>query len=175
MADRSWFYASEGEQQGPFSETRFRELIAEGMVGSDTLVWANGMSEWVRAGDVPGLLRDSAQRERSAARLNPSFAADGVPEDARSGDGVHGLELTLGRLFRIYWTFIWRSLLGSLVVGFALGFVAGFLLGLFGAKGHIPAVSGGLGAIGGAVWSFFCLKMALARRYRDFRIILVPH
>ena len=30
MADRSWFYASEGQQKGPFSEAQFRDLIVSG-------------------------------------------------------------------------------------------------------------------------------------------------
>jgi GYF domain 2 len=55
MADRSWFFASQGQQQGPYPEVQFRELIAGGAVGADTLVWTEGMSGWQKAGDIPGL------------------------------------------------------------------------------------------------------------------------
>ncbi|MCJ9706778.1 DUF4339 domain-containing protein, partial [Bradyrhizobium sp. SHOUNA76] len=38
----SWFYASEGKQQGPFPEGQFRDLVAQGVVRPDTLVWTEG-------------------------------------------------------------------------------------------------------------------------------------
>ena len=55
MADRSWFYASEGQQLGPYPEVQFRELIATGAVRADTLVWTEGMAGWRKATEVPGL------------------------------------------------------------------------------------------------------------------------
>ncbi|WMT75114.1 DUF4339 domain-containing protein [Bradyrhizobium sp. Ash2021] len=55
MADRSWFYAADGQQQGPFPETQLRDLIVRGTVRADTLVWTEGMSGWQRAGEIPGL------------------------------------------------------------------------------------------------------------------------
>src|SRR5882757_1212119 len=39
MADRSWFYASDGQQQGPYPEAQLRDLITRGTVRADTLVW----------------------------------------------------------------------------------------------------------------------------------------
>ena len=55
MADRSWFFASQGQQQGPYPEAQFRDFIARGMVNADTLVWTEGMAGWQKAGDIPGL------------------------------------------------------------------------------------------------------------------------
>ncbi|MDP3693983.1 DUF4339 domain-containing protein [Bradyrhizobium sp.] len=55
MAARSWFYASEGQQQGPFPEIQLRELIARGTITADTLVWTEGMANWQRAAEIPGL------------------------------------------------------------------------------------------------------------------------
>jgi hypothetical protein len=56
MSNRSWFFASQGQQQGPYPEAQFREFIARGMVGADTMVWTEGMAGWQRARDIPGLL-----------------------------------------------------------------------------------------------------------------------
>src|ERR1700722_15256396 len=56
MSNRSWFFASEDKQQGPYPEDQFREFIARGMVRAETLVWSEGMTGWQRAGDVPGLI-----------------------------------------------------------------------------------------------------------------------
>jgi hypothetical protein len=55
MASRSWFYASDGQQQGPFPEIQLRELIARGTITADTLVWTEGMAGWQRAAEIPGL------------------------------------------------------------------------------------------------------------------------
>lgn len=55
MAARSWFYASQGQQQGPYSEIQLRELIAQGTITADTLVWTEGMANWQRAAEIPGL------------------------------------------------------------------------------------------------------------------------
>lgn len=58
MSDRSWFYASNGQQQGPYPEAQLRDLIARGTVRADTLVWSEGMAGWQKAGEIPGLMSD---------------------------------------------------------------------------------------------------------------------
>ncbi len=55
MAERTWFFASDGKQQGPYAEEQFRTLVAQGVVAADTLVWSEGMSGWQQAGDIPAL------------------------------------------------------------------------------------------------------------------------
>jgi hypothetical protein len=179
MASRSWFYASEGQQKGPFSEAEFREFIAQGIVRPTTLVWGEGMSEWTKAGEVPGLLRGAPgaapSLDQAAGRVEPSFAGNDASRRAPAGHRMQELEITLGRLFRIYWLLIWRSLLGSLVIGFVLGFIIGLVLRVVGVPlPQIRMISGLVGIVGGAVWALFCLKMALEKKYRDFRILLVP-
>jgi hypothetical protein len=56
MAERSWYIVIAGKQEGPFPESQLRTYIAEGRVTADTLIWSDGMAEWQRAGDVPGLV-----------------------------------------------------------------------------------------------------------------------
>ena len=56
MSNRSWFYASNGQQQGPLVEDQLRDLIARGAVRADTLVWSEGMAGWQKAGEIPGLM-----------------------------------------------------------------------------------------------------------------------
>jgi hypothetical protein len=46
MSNRSWFFASEGKQQGPRPEAQLREFIANGTVTAETLVWTEGMAGW---------------------------------------------------------------------------------------------------------------------------------
>jgi hypothetical protein len=77
MSNRIWFYASGGQQKGPFSEPQFRDLIAQGTVGADTLVWAEGMAGWQKAGEVPGLVPGAA--------APPSLPTDGGPSGSSPG------------------------------------------------------------------------------------------
>ena len=105
MAERSWFYASEGQQQGPYPEDQLREFIASGTVTADTLVWTEGMANWQRAADIPGLVSGTA-------------APPAVPRPARAsprrggyGGGPLSIDLPL-------WAFLGRVLLA--LVGYAL-------------------------------------------------------
>lgn len=56
MPNRSWFYAANGQQQGPFPEAQLRELITRGTVRADTLVWSEGMAGWQKVAEIPGLM-----------------------------------------------------------------------------------------------------------------------
>jgi hypothetical protein len=115
MATRSWFFATDGQQHGPYSEDQFREFIARGVVRPTTLVWGDGMSAWTPAEDVPGLLRSApaaaASFDQAAGRVDPSFAGNDASHYPPTGDGMQELEVSPGRLFRIYWLFMWRSAL----------------------------------------------------------------
>jgi hypothetical protein len=97
MSDRSWFFASQGQQQGPFPEVQFRQFIAAGTVTADTLVWSEGMTGWQRAGDVPGLL--------AAGSGPPAVAQSGRPPMTEGGYGGGALSVHFG-----IWDFVWRSL-----------------------------------------------------------------
>ena len=101
MADRSWFFASQGQQQGPFPEAKLRELIATGKVTPETLVWTEGMANWQKAGDVPGLLADGGPATMPGS---PGLPASGV------GYGGGALSVDFG-----IWDFTWRSLV--LIIG----------------------------------------------------------
>jgi uncharacterized protein DUF4339 len=98
MSNRSWFFASNGQQQGPFGDAQFRDLIARGTVTADTLVWSEGMANWQRAGEVPGLIAPGAARP--AARPHGGSAALG---------GGYASAVSLSLEFGIL-QFVWRSL-----------------------------------------------------------------
>jgi hypothetical protein len=102
MSNRSWFYAFNGQQQGPYPEAQLRDLITRGMVGADTLVWTEGMSGWQRAGEIPGLV--------SGGSAPPSFARPGDPTPMAGSYSGGPLSIDFGIL-----EFVWRSLV--LVIG----------------------------------------------------------
>ena len=82
MSNRSWFYAANGQQQGPFPEPQLRDLITRGTVRADTLVWSEGMSGWQRAGEIPGLMPSAA--------APPSVPQPGGPPPMSAGGGYGG-------------------------------------------------------------------------------------
>ena len=104
MPNRSWFYASSGQQQGPYPDAQLRELIARGTVTADTLVWSEGMAGWQRAAEVPGLF--------SRASGPPAIPRAGVPLASSGGYGGGALSID----FEI-WDFTWRTI--AFVIGSA--------------------------------------------------------
>ena len=42
----NWYYASAGQQAGPVSEAELEQLVRNGVVREDTLVWRTGMAGW---------------------------------------------------------------------------------------------------------------------------------
>jgi hypothetical protein len=96
----NWFYASEGKQQGPYPEAQFRDLIAQGVVRPDTLVWSEGMAGWQKASEIPGLLGGGAP-----------VVPQGRP--AMAGVGYGGAAAALSVDFGIL-EFTWRALVTAI-------------------------------------------------------------
>jgi hypothetical protein len=104
MSNRSWFFASEGKQQGPYPDAQLREFIAHGTVTAETLVWSDGMAGWQKAGDIPGLL--------SGASGPPAVPQPGAfPGSGVQSGGRLSVDLSI-------WGLLGRALL--LFIGFLL-------------------------------------------------------
>lgn len=56
----SWYYAHNGEQRGPVDENEFRMLQQTGVVKASTLVWQEGMADWLTLAEVQGRPRPSS-------------------------------------------------------------------------------------------------------------------
>lgn len=50
-----WYFMQGGQQTGPISDADFRQMIASGQVNALTMIWKEGMANWVQAGSVPEL------------------------------------------------------------------------------------------------------------------------
>lgn len=50
-----WYYGSQGQQNGPVTETELRHLIGQGLISRETLVWREGMQEWRKLSEVTEL------------------------------------------------------------------------------------------------------------------------
>jgi hypothetical protein len=51
----SWYIVENGQTVGPFTPGQLAQAAAGGRVGSETLVWSAGMSDWVPARTAPAL------------------------------------------------------------------------------------------------------------------------
>ena len=73
----NWFYAYQGQRAGPVDDDEFARLVGNGTVADQTLVWRNGMPDWMpfaQARAIP--LAPAAPVAGSLA----SPAADGVSQ-----------------------------------------------------------------------------------------------
>lgn len=66
MADE-WHYSLDGGQAGPCSEAQLRELIANSTIRKETPVWREGMTDWLPAGQIEGLITNAPQGAPSPA------------------------------------------------------------------------------------------------------------
>ena len=80
MAETAWYFAVGSNRQGPISEQQLHDKIANGEVRADTLVWHSGLTDWTKAGDVPGLIGADAPQLPPRASALPAAAADGGQE-----------------------------------------------------------------------------------------------
>jgi multisubunit Na+/H+ antiporter MnhE subunit len=84
------------------------------------------------------------------------------------------VEITIGRLLRIGWLFVWRATIGGAIAGGIVGFVIGLVMGAAGSpREHLTLITSLAGLAAGTIWSLVVLKMALEKRYQDFRIALI--
>jgi hypothetical protein len=113
----SWFYAAEGKQQGPFPEGQFRDLIAQGVVRADTLVWTEGMAGWQKAAEIPGLLGAGAPPPMGGGYAGAGYAGGSGSAGPLAVDfGIleftwRTLVLLIGSCFVIPapWLFVWYT------------------------------------------------------------------
>jgi len=100
----NWFYASEGKQQGPYQEGQFRDLVAQGVVRPDTLVWSEGMAGWQKAAEIPGLIGGGG-----APSMMPTGGPPMMGSGGYAGGGYAGAGESLAVDFGIL-EFTWRSI-----------------------------------------------------------------
>ena len=90
-----WYYAEGGKQIGPVEESALDDLVRQGVVRDDTLVWREGMAAWQRHAAVRG----GANPSPSLGSAAPAVAAAPVPSAdirfcAECGRAVPASQLT---------------------------------------------------------------------------------
>jgi hypothetical protein len=86
------------------------------------------------------------------------------------------LELTSARVASIWWLIAWRALLGGGIIGFGLAVLIGEAGGWLGFAFAPVAIVGTVAAwLAGLAWGFLVVRMALQKRYQEFRLALVKN
>ena len=117
-----WYFANDGQRQGPVSAEAFARSVASGEVRADTLVWRAGMAAWQPWSEVQPTVELPAV-EPLPPPLSPSelappsgHVAVGGPTALRSGEGRFGG--------------FWLRLLAKILDAFALWLITN-LIGMF--------------------------------------------
>lgn len=108
-----WYYANEGQRQGPVSADEFARLIKSGVIQGGTLVWRAGMATWVPYTDL-----GPPPRSDTAAPVAATEFADSLPANRAAEPSV---------LIQGYGGF-WRRLIAKIIDGFITGVLSWILL-----------------------------------------------
>jgi hypothetical protein len=163
----SWFYASEGKQQGPFPEGQFRDLIAQGVVRPDTLVWSEGMAGWQKAAEIPGLIGGGAPPMVPAG--GPPMMGGGGYAGGGAGGGALAVDFSILE-------FTWRTIVA--VIGACLIIPGPWILVWY-AKWIIPCLKvpgrPNLSFTGNAMtlvpWYFGAIVLAIVIAFMDVPVL----
>ena len=82
------------------------------------------------------------------------------------------LDVTWQRVLSVWWLVVWRAALGGAIIGAVVGFTedeAGVT------PQTITLSSSIAGAVVNLIWSLFNVRMALRKKYGEFRPAMVPH
>ena len=73
----NYYYALNGQQQGPISEAELDALVAAGTITADTLVWREGLANWQPYQEVRGAANQGAAAPPTMRVAAPPAAASG--------------------------------------------------------------------------------------------------
>jgi hypothetical protein len=75
----TWYYAENGTQRGPVSLEQLQSLVQSGTVKPTDLVWRDGMTDWMPAGQVSELSNAAGPMDHappSQPTATPSYSPD---------------------------------------------------------------------------------------------------
>ena len=76
----NWFWVENGERRGPVSPDDFVAMVGAAQIRPDSMVWQEGLADWVPASSIPGLFA------APAAATSPLPSAAGVAfQSAKQG------------------------------------------------------------------------------------------
>ena len=82
----NWYYAEQGQQTGPANDDQMAALLRAGKINADTLVWHEGMAEWLPFKRVQSDLKPSGSA--SADGGVPPLVSTSAPEAGPRAEAV---------------------------------------------------------------------------------------
>ena len=151
MAD--WYYGKDNEQQGPVSELEMRSLISTGKITPDTIIWCEGMSDWLPLSQVPEFQSNNDDNTALSVYATPQTQVDTTPQyyAAPPTDGMATASLICG-------------ILSLVLCGLFSGIPAVICghISLSRIKSSPVPMSGRGMAIGGLVTGYICIGLTIA-------------
>jgi uncharacterized RDD family membrane protein YckC len=194
----TWYYAEGGKQIGPVEESALDDLVRQGIVRDDTLVWREGMAAWQRHAAVRGSTNPAPPLSSSPSL--PPMAASGPSGDTRycseCGRAVPASQLTsfgdvsvctqcqpaysqrlsgAGRHFGGFWMRFLAVIIDGIIIGVVSAIIriplglAGLGVGLGLGRNPDPnQVLAALPAIMSLIGLSFAIQMALSLAYEVY-------
>lgn len=85
-----WYYADDQQRVGPLTCSRLYELLKNGTLSPDDLVWREGFRDWVPASSVPELLPKKSRSAVPRQRTSPSAGLQRICLRCGTQDPVGG-------------------------------------------------------------------------------------
>lgn len=103
MSDTQWYYAdSQRQRHGPLPTAQLRELLAQGRMGADALVWREGMADWQPVHSVAELAAAAPHVQPHDPYAAPASALPAATAGATLSDSLQAYAAFVGPRFPVY-------------------------------------------------------------------------
>ena len=117
MSDSPWYYTdANGQQQGPFPVEQIKQFVSNGIITHQTLLWQEGLENWVPANEVSGIFATPAPPPAPVVSTNTFSSPGQTPFGVAPTGGEFPIPSVKKSSFALY--------LGSHLLGFALIIIA---------------------------------------------------
>jgi hypothetical protein len=94
----NWLYSSNGQQHGPISAAKLKQLAVDGGIGLDDLVCQEGSSNWVPAKQVKGLFSQPTSDETKGPSSPPPLPP--LAQPAPANDVLPQIQIKVGETLK---------------------------------------------------------------------------
>lgn len=156
-----WYFVEGSERRGPIDEAALAQQLQSGALPADTLVWRDGMSDWLPASQISELSAGTAGYAEPAAVA--AAPVGGFDPYAQEHIGVQYVTYAgFWKRFVAYFIDTVILFFASGCLQFGMGMVLGLVLTTGGGDVNNPDVQLGFQAIGtligiAAAWAYFAL------------------
>ena len=85
-----WYYLVNNEQQGPVSSAELKQMATAGQIQPDTLIWKEGLDDWVSAQRIKGLFDAATETSSVEMTAQAAQAAESQQQPAAEGYDQQG-------------------------------------------------------------------------------------